>query len=248
MSAYEEGEFDEAGPTQRFAAACLGMTFLGACPLLVLAHMRQPSNVANLPTASEEEEKVALEGEAEPALVRRLDTRALGGLRGLAVLHIAIGHYTLPLDLDLMGGASMGLFYALSGFVLTVGVPRVCSPATELRCRSLSRASQLGYGQSPLTRKGSPASGGIGFRSFMLRRWARIGPMYLLSNVAALLLSIGDEHLSPIDLSVQVSLHRPTPARQCTRSSTPHLNASGAADRLLPHLVVHRRGDEPIGS
>jgi hypothetical protein len=43
-------------------------------------------------------------------------------------MHIAIGHFLIPLDLDLMGGASMGLFYSLSGFVLVLGHGNTIKP------------------------------------------------------------------------------------------------------------------------
>ena len=53
----------------------------------------------------------------------RLDTRSLDGLRGLAAMHVAIGHYVSFTGLagrfsDLQAGSSMGLFYLLSGFVM----------------------------------------------------------------------------------------------------------------------------------
>jgi hypothetical protein len=53
----------------------------------------------------------------------RVDTAALTGMRGLAALHVACGHYSAfsALELDLLGGAAMPFFYLLSGFVLTLG-------------------------------------------------------------------------------------------------------------------------------
>ena len=56
----------------------------------------------------------------------RLDTRSLDGLRGLAAMHVAIGHYVSFTGLagrfsDLQAGSSMGLFYLLSRFVMALG-------------------------------------------------------------------------------------------------------------------------------
>jgi peptidoglycan/LPS O-acetylase OafA/YrhL len=68
-------------------------------------------------------------------------------------MHIAIGHFLIPLDLDLMGGASMGLFYSLSGFVLVLGHGNTIKP--------------------------------MGLKTFLFKRWVRVGPLYLLSNAAS---------------------------------------------------------------
>lgn len=49
-----------------------------------------------------------------------IDTSALDGLRGVAALHVAVGHYSGEnFDTDLVGGQAMGLFYILSGFVMS---------------------------------------------------------------------------------------------------------------------------------
>eukprot|EP01045_Picozoa_sp_COSAG04_P019121 COSAG04_NODE_1826_length_5485_cov_2.733569_8_plen_650_part_00 len=60
---------------------------------------------------------------AAPVAPVRVDTDALTGLRGLAALHVAVGHFCLfsEIGVDLMGGASMPFFYLLSGFVMTLG-------------------------------------------------------------------------------------------------------------------------------
>ena len=53
---------------------------------------------------------------------RKIDTKALTGLRGVVALHIAIGHYSGDgLGVDLVGGASLPLFYILSGYIMTIG-------------------------------------------------------------------------------------------------------------------------------
>ena len=66
--------------------------------------------------------------QASSSRKEQLDTSALTGLRGIVVLHIALGHFLIPFELDLMGGASMGLFYSLSGFVLTLGHGKTLQP------------------------------------------------------------------------------------------------------------------------
>ena len=49
-----------------------------------------------------------------------IDTSALDGLRGVAALHVAVGHYSGEnFDTDLVGGQAIGLFYILSGFVMS---------------------------------------------------------------------------------------------------------------------------------
>ena len=51
-----------------------------------------------------------------------IDTVALNGLRGIVAMHIALGHYSgFGLGIDLIGGASLPLFYLLSGYIMTIG-------------------------------------------------------------------------------------------------------------------------------
>ena len=53
---------------------------------------------------------------------RKIDTKALTGLRGIVALHIAISHYSgFGLGVDLLGGPSLALFYILSGYIMTIG-------------------------------------------------------------------------------------------------------------------------------
>eukprot|EP01052_Picozoa_sp_SAG31_P047706 SAG31_NODE_9669_length_1243_cov_4.789336_2_plen_78_part_01 len=62
--------------------------------------------------APESSERTAIQRNSE-----RVDTAALTGLRGLAALHVALGHYTSmsDLNLNLCGGVAMPFFYLLSG-------------------------------------------------------------------------------------------------------------------------------------
>jgi len=59
----------------------------------------------------------------------QIDTKALNGLRGLAALHVALGHFFVfskepTQGIDFIGGAVMPLFFLVSGFVMVVGYGR----------------------------------------------------------------------------------------------------------------------------
>ena len=89
----------------------------------------------------------------------RLDTRSLDGLRGLAAMHVAIGHYVSFTGLagrfsDLQAGSSMGLFYLLSGFVMALGYgQKAVRPSHWLRLRQvLLRLLRRGWLLSALLR------------------------------------------------------------------------------------------------
>lgn len=166
----EEGAQDEEGDEwasqwlhkKQIVMLCLAFTTLlltraGALHARSVAQRQHAAHVyavldqADHESTASSDEASAPGAQCEQRLRRgRLDTSALTGLRGLVVLHIALGHFTLKFGLDLMGGASMGLFYLLSGFVLMLGVADARQP--------------------------------IAFGAFMLKRWARVGPIYLLSN------------------------------------------------------------------
>ena len=76
-------------------------------------------------------------------------------LRGLAALHVAVGHFsTFGLGVDLLGGSAMTLFYLLSGFVM-----------------------MLGYGD----RKDDEPP--LNVRKFLQNRFARLAPVYYLTNI-----------------------------------------------------------------
>ncbi|CAE7710495.1 unnamed protein product, partial [Symbiodinium microadriaticum] len=91
----------------------------------------------------------------------RVDTLALTGLRGLAALHVAFGHYIAgsPLHVDLIGGASMSFFYLLSGFVMT-----------------------LGYAKDLVAGGESSRIADFNKSRFWRNRFARLFPMYVLTN------------------------------------------------------------------
>eukprot|EP00439_Symbiodinium_sp_Y106_P069380 s810_g11.t3 len=91
----------------------------------------------------------------------RVDTLALTGLRGLAALHVAFGHYIAgsPIHVDLIGGASMSFFYLLSGFVMT-----------------------LGYAKDLVAGGESSRIADFNKRRFWRNRFARLFPMYVLTN------------------------------------------------------------------
>ena len=106
----------------------------------------------------------------------RVDTRALTGVRGLAALHVALGHMLSFSDLrvDLIGGAAMPFFYLLSGFVMTLGYGQTkyarvdcCAPP---EARRDGRVMETGR--------------------FYRNRFARLAPVYYCTNVFMLPLVI----------------------------------------------------------
>jgi len=107
-----------------------------------------------------------------------VDTVALTGLRGLAALHVALGHYSSfsVLGLDLIGGASMSFFYLLSGFVMTLGYASAPPSAATWEGRATADAA--------------PGAVILDQRRFWKNRFARLFPMYLLTNAAGLALQV----------------------------------------------------------
>lgn len=56
----------------------------------------------------------------------RIDSASLNGLRGLAALHVAVGHFFIfskepTQGIDFIGGVAMPFFFLISGFVMVVG-------------------------------------------------------------------------------------------------------------------------------
>lgn len=95
---------------------------------------------------------------------RRVDTSALTGLRGVAAMHVALGHHfqNSCFQMDLYGGAAMPFFYLLSGFVMAIayGSERVAIPG------DLS-------GQHGRV---------FDIRKFWRNRFARLAPVYYVTN------------------------------------------------------------------
>lgn len=101
--------------------------------------------------------ELILKHEMPPPAIKpdRVDTKAMTGLRGLAALHVGVGHiikHHYP-TIDILGSAAMTFFFLLSGFVMT-----------------------LGYGQ---LKKGSA----FPTRKFLQNRFARLAPVYYLTNL-----------------------------------------------------------------
>ncbi|CAK9116538.1 unnamed protein product [Durusdinium trenchii] len=120
-----------------------------------------------IPRRSDPASPAASEGvsEAQQGLRQkegRVDTHALTGLRGFAALHVALGHYCAisPVHVDLIGGASMSFFYLLSGFVMT-----------------------LGYAKDLVAADSSSNLANFNKRRFWRNRFARLFPMYMLTNI-----------------------------------------------------------------
>ena len=115
---------------------------------------------ANLSKGHEEDNRENVINETVP---RKIDTKALTGLRGVVALHIAIGHYSaFGLGVDLVGGASLALFYILSGYIMTIGyASKLIHP--DINQRRLAK---------PLNKK-----------RFMVNRIARLFPLYWFTNL-----------------------------------------------------------------
>ena len=105
-----------------------------------------------------------------PIVPRKIDTVALNGLRGIVAMHIALGHYSgFGLGIDLIGGASLPLFYLLSGYIMTIGYgSKLTNPSS--RQRNLAK---------PLNRK-----------RFMVNRVARLCPLYWCTNICCCVCTI----------------------------------------------------------
>jgi len=92
---------------------------------------------------------------------KHLNTNPLTGLRGMLVLHIVINRFFIDgYQVSLLGSVSVGFFYLLSGFILTVK-----------------------YGQgmtAPEAERGVAEP--LNTVEFLRRRFARIYPVYILSN------------------------------------------------------------------
>lgn len=159
---------------------------------------------------------VALEGKL-PAIVEtarkiRVNTDALDGLRGFAMFHVFLGHCLLfsVLYIDLLGGGSMGLFYAISGFVMMLGYGQTplrvatsadadagwCCDRTASCCCCCcdSGARELGAPGCCFQEDCAPVppAGRASFKfgAFIRRRGARLLPTYYLTNVAGAIISI----------------------------------------------------------
>lgn len=125
----------------------------------------------------------------------KIDTASIDGLRGVAALHVAIGHmFYFTIGLDFGGGISMGLFFIISGVVMTLGYgqkqyskdPSMCCDCCcgvfEKRfscCRDPGQDDDL---VDPNDDAPPPFSA----RRFYLKRAARLGPVYYLTNIVAL--------------------------------------------------------------
>lgn len=150
-----------------------------------------------------------------PALRKKVhvDTRAIDGMRGVAVIHIVMGHsmmwsrtkefffsFRLPNVLHdecslgfvaLMGGGSMGLFYIISGFVMAVGYAQTLQryPSQGLlgeACDNLCCCCCKWCIDLPLRPEEGLAS--MEAWDFMFKRCARLGPMYYLTNLVSVFL------------------------------------------------------------
>ena len=124
----------------------------------------------DIPISSNEIEDGSEKNAIKQIVPRKIDTKALTGLRGIVALHIAISHYSgFGLGVDLLGGPSLALFYILSGYIMTIGyASKLIHP--DVNQRRLAK---------PLDKK-----------RFMVNRIARIFPLYWFTNVCTFLFLI----------------------------------------------------------
>ena len=117
----------------------------------------------DIPISSNEIEDGSQKNAIKQIVPRKIDTKALTGLRGIVALHIAISHYSGGgLGVDLLGGPSLALFYILSGYIMTIGyASKLIHP--DVNQRRLAK---------PLDKK-----------RFMVNRIARLFPLYWFTNL-----------------------------------------------------------------
>lgn len=129
----------------------------------------------------------------------KLDTTSLTGLRGLACLHIAIYHFVYNSvemrEVDLMGNIAISLFYLLSGFSLTMVYGQRLFPVCKTRQMMIVEyiLDLIHYPCVPLgalanNYVSSEATGTavFDFNFFLVKRFARIGPLYQLTNILSI--------------------------------------------------------------
>ena len=123
-------------------------------------------------------------GTASPG---RVDLTAHTGLRGLLAVYVVVFHLCMfgPLQWDLQGSAIMPFFFLLSGFSLAVVYTDPDALAAEAARSARQRAT------SP------PRLAPLDWQTFMQNRWARVGPLYVLGNVAGFALTFTGHGSTP---------------------------------------------------
>ena len=171
-----------------------------------------------------------------------LNTDAVDGLRALAVMHIVLGHHSIRTGylgdaregedgvqerysrgLDLVGGASMALFYIISGFVMMLGYGSYgraakgklcggcdrgclccCGDGEEAAgttgccypcfCKPAVKSREVGEGGG----EGEPPAKPLDVRAFYWKRFARLAPLWYLGNLMHMLpVYFGNYHWQP---------------------------------------------------
>mmetsp|Transcript_26993 Transcript_26993/g.53922 ORF Transcript_26993/g.53922 Transcript_26993/m.53922 type:complete len:476 (+) Transcript_26993:220-1647(+) len=145
----------------------------------------------NMADASVVEEKDLVESSVE----WKIDTDALTGLRGLVALHIALGHIlnNSRVGIDLQGGMSMSFFYLLSGFIMSIAYG---SKATKGETTGTIEIDVAASKENSFT---------IEKWKFWKNRFARLYPMYLLTNLTAIPMALEFNRFSISNVLVTMS-------------------------------------------
>lgn len=126
----------------------------------------------------------------------KVNTLSIDGLRGCAAMQVALGHIFMmsPLGMDLIGGNAMPLFFLVSGFVMVLGYgQKKFSSSGSMTmmgntcCFGFDKMYCFGVPDPSYSVEGKE----FGVYSFFVKRFARLGPMYYLTNLIALPLALG---------------------------------------------------------
>ena len=227
------GSGEELAPAEdvpNWAAAPLTGLLLVASVHLLVSACRSKLAAQDAAAKTKENDDAAAEAHANEVAAapakRRVDTSSLTGLRGIAAFQVAAGHYIFRTSWDgrsigfMWGGTAMPFFYLLSGFIMALayGSKSVVPPCGL--CDGTERDAE------------SARAFSIWWRRFARNRFARLVPVYLLTNVLAVpLFWIDGPHHGNYDKR-DLALRGVLSALGLT-SWTPIPFASGSAGRLL---------------
>ena len=119
----------------------------------------------------------------------KVNTLSIDGLRGCAAMQVALGHIFMssPLGMDLIGGNAMPLFFLVSGFVMVLGYGQKKFSSSG---GMIGNSCCFGFDRMHCCGVPDPSNSVedkvFDVRGFFWKRFARLGPMYYLTNLIAL--------------------------------------------------------------